>query len=92
MGVRNTTARGSGFVIDWKSSGEEPSPSERDIYLLTAAHVALPGYRIQVVFYPNPHDNEECTKLSALVVGRDIQSDLALLKVSTDSEFTPPSP
>jgi S1-C subfamily serine protease/ATP-dependent Clp protease adapter protein ClpS len=104
VGVRNTTARGSGFVIDWKESrddddnGEPSSSSEAHnaIYLLTAAHVALPGYRIQVVFYPNNIpllDNREIVKLSATVVGRDVQCDLALLKVSIENQqFTPPPP
>ncbi|KAL7502910.1 hypothetical protein ACHAXN_001481 [Cyclotella atomus] len=100
VGVRNTTARGSGFVIDWKENRDddddgEPSSAHNATYLLTAAHVALPGHRIQVVFYPNNNpllDDREIVKLSATVVGRDVQCDLALLKVSTESQsqFTPP--
>ena len=98
MGVRNTTARGSGFVVDFvpkdaKSSCEDGDSN--DIYLLTAAHVALPGYRIQVVFYMNQDDTSfEEILLSASVVRRDTLSDLALLRVHLpeDSMFTPPSP
>jgi S1-C subfamily serine protease len=97
LGVRNTTARGSGFVIDFsiENRAESDASSGDDcIYLLTAAHVALPGYRIQAVFYPNNNsENEESVLLPATVIGRDIQSDLALLKVNiTGSQFMSPRP
>lgn len=94
IGVRNTTARGSGFVVDWQQhervrSNDAP---EHVIYLLTAAHVAIPGYRIQVVFYLDSNDNQETTVLAAKVVGRDSSSDLALLEVPIGPDFTPPPP
>ena len=86
MGVRNTTARGSGFVIDVPSTTKQVDGND-SIYLLTAAHVALPGYRIQVVFYPN--NGESVVSSSATVIDRDVESDLALLQVNvTESQFT----
>ena len=49
VGVRNVTARGSGFVVDFDESNDGEVSCRRVVYLLTAAHVALPGHRIGVV-------------------------------------------
>jgi len=73
VGVRNFTSRGSGFVVDFDNDDDD------NIYLLTAAHVAAPGYRIEVVFFPT---NNNSTTHAATVIGRDTTSDLALLKIS----------
>lgn len=63
VGVRNTTARGTGFVV---------APGR----IMTASHVALPGWRLEVCF-----DDE---KYPATVVDRDDARDLALLQVDCD--------
>lgn len=87
VGVRNTTARGSGFVIDVPSVTKGVDGNDSIIYLLTAAHVVLPGYQIQVIFYPK--NDYSWVKSSAIVIGRDVESDLALLQVNiTESQFT----
>eukprot|EP00965_Chrysotila_dentata_P207051 6183898-Pleurochrysis_carterae.AAC.5 len=69
VGVRNSTAQGSGFAIshDGKS------------YLLTSAHVAAGGFKISVSL---PQD-DFVTKYEAELVGRaaDSRIDLALLKL-----------
>lgn len=45
MGVRNSTNRGTGFVVDFE--GDDTTDS---MYLLSAAHVAVaPGYQIESV-------------------------------------------
>ena len=64
-GVRNMTARGSGFVVDLMNS-------KNSTFLVTAAHVAAPGHDIQVVL------NEQT--LEATVIGRNVTLDLALLQ------------
>ncbi|KAL7489286.1 hypothetical protein ACHAW6_014877 [Cyclotella cf. meneghiniana] len=101
LGVRNTTARGSGFVVDFNLNDKNNDHGEayrRDVYLLTAAHVALPGHRIQVVFHEdrnnqNDYLNRESVSMPATVVGRNVPSDLALLRVHLDAEdFVPPPP
>ena len=87
LGVRNTTARGSGFVVDFNlndKNNDHGKAYRRDVYLLTAANVALPGHRIQVVFYEdrniqNDYLNHESVSMPATVVGRNVPSDLALL-------------
>jgi S1-C subfamily serine protease len=84
MGVRNMTSQGSGFVVDWK----DDSPERRSVYLLTAAHVAAPGLQLTVLF-----PSQGATPHSASVVGRNVQSDLALIRIdteATDLEFGKP--
>jgi S1-C subfamily serine protease len=66
IGVRNMTARGSGFVIDCNTLSTEYT------YLVTAAHVALPGFDIEIKL-------GETTR-PATVVGRNITLDLALIR------------
>lgn len=89
VGVRNSTARGSGFVVDFPPTstntgannangvGNDDAGRRRQdaIYLLTAAHVAAPGYRIEVLF------SNSTDSVAASVVGRNSRADLALLKV-----------
>ncbi|KAJ8609827.1 hypothetical protein CTAYLR_008130 [Chrysophaeum taylorii] len=62
-GVRNTTFRGSGVVV---RCGER-------VGVLTAAHVAMPGWRLEVMF--------DGVAAAATVVGREPESDLAFLEV-----------
>jgi S1-C subfamily serine protease/ATP-dependent Clp protease adapter protein ClpS len=101
LGVRNITARGSGFVIDFPTDAfaNETQSARGIIYLLTAAHVAMPGYRIQVVFKSGEEDEDgvdASISMPANVIGRDVSCDLALLRVNIDSApnmgFIPPSP
>jgi S1-C subfamily serine protease/ATP-dependent Clp protease adapter protein ClpS len=81
MGVRNMTSQGSGFVVDWKD--DYPSES-RSVYLLTAAHVAAPGLQLTVLF-----PSQGATPHSATVVGRNAQSDVALIRIElNDTEAT----
>lgn len=112
VGVRNITARGSGFVVDFPLNSESSTTDNTQdfddgrmsvdstkqvfahedattlVYLLTAAHVAAPGYRIEVVFSSPDAEGigEEgsfsgTTSIPASVVGRNDKSDLALLRV-----------
>eukprot|EP00957_Ditylum_brightwellii_P101465 7732615-Ditylum_brightwellii.AAC.1 len=103
VGVRNTTARGSGFVIDFSGQSDDMNDKEGGdiIHLLTAAHVAAPGYRIEVVFsspFSGTNENDDSSSVSfpASVIGRDSRADLALLRVNisddTTSLFSPPPP
>ena len=69
IGVRNSTARGSGFIIDLEHSDDY-------IYLLTAAHVASPGTRIEISFSGSGNNRRPAT-----VIGRNITLDLALIRV-----------
>ena len=66
-GVRNMTARGSGFVIDWAADSKTNST-----YIVTAAHVAVPGFGVDVVLGGQT--------LAAAVVARNTTLDLALLR------------
>mmetsp|Transcript_1162 Transcript_1162/g.3485 ORF Transcript_1162/g.3485 Transcript_1162/m.3485 type:complete len:302 (-) Transcript_1162:60-965(-) len=71
-GVRNTTLRGTGMVV---RAGER-------LGVLTAAHVALPGWRLEVSTASG--DTAEATLL-----GRDVDADLAFLAV--DRLAAPPA-
>lgn len=81
IGVRNSTARGSGFVVEV----DEALADELSIYILTAAHVAQPGHRIKVFLPPdgesNSSDPADLDLIPASVVARSPHADLALLKV-----------
>ena len=80
IGVRNMTSRGSGFVIDGKEFNlDEPNLST---YLITAAHVAAPGYDIELTFGTDK-------TIAAVVVHRNQTLDLALLKINKDAERAP---
>ena len=113
VGVRNTTTRGTGFVIDKNEvfkyvnettikagnsvtdGGNESTiknmdrnDQNDDIYIVTAAHVAAPGWDLQISL---PSDGRNCNgnnviRRKAMVVGRDIGLDLALLRVRCKDE------
>lgn len=86
QGVRNITARGSGFVIDpykyyvdddgneidYNNNNNEDEDDDTT-YLLTAAHVAAPGWKLQVTL--------DGATFDAAVVGRNQTLDLALIKM-----------
>jgi S1-C subfamily serine protease len=80
-GVRNMTSRGSGFVVDFNEQEDDPSTT----YVLTAAHVALPGYQISCQL----EGAEGLRQYPASIVGRNATLDLALLRLETDSKSFP---
>eukprot|EP00956_Cyclotella_meneghiniana_P024329 scaffold48767_cov67-Cyclotella_meneghiniana.AAC.3 len=93
-GVGNANSQGSGFIVEF---GEDDSTLDVDddmkdrCHILTSAHVAPPGWKVSVTF---PNDPEK--EYSAEVVGRKLNSDLALLLVETNADdnddypFPPP--
>ena len=96
-GVRKESSQGSGFVVAFDDSGMDDDDDDDDIikdrvHILTSAHVAPPGWKVSVTF-PNDPDRQ----YPATVVGRKLNSDLALLCVETvaddvddDYPFPPP--
>lgn len=96
-GVRKENSQGSGFVVAFDDSAmeeEEEDDSDRvkdRIFILTSAHVAPPGWKVSVTF---PSDPDK--QYPANVVGRKLNSDLALLCVEAfvedddDCPFPPP--
>lgn len=77
VGVRNMTSQGSAFVV-------EITPDH--VYLLTAAHVAAPGLSLLVSFpYPEKtltnQPQYQPNDIQATVMGRDIPSDVALIRI-----------
>jgi S1-C subfamily serine protease len=76
IGVRNSTAPGSGFVIDLVGRGDDDDYDYDCIYLLTAAHVASPGTRIEISFSNSENNNRR----PATVIGRNNTLDLALVR------------
>ena len=89
IGVRNITAVGSAFVVDFSNpydvvhsdaTNNENNEDDEHIFLLTAAHVAVPGHRIQIRF-PFLSDTNP---IPSKVIGRLIRSDLALLRIDRD--------
>ncbi|KAL7520478.1 hypothetical protein ACHAWX_005203 [Stephanocyclus meneghinianus] len=93
-GVGNANSQGSGFVVafDEDSVLDVDTDEMKDrCHVLTSAHVAPPGWKVSVTF-PNDPDKE----YSATVVGRKLNSDLALLRVETNADeneeypFPPP--
>ena len=96
-GVRKENSQGSGFVVAFDDSAMEDEEDDNDdemkdrVYILTSAHVAPPGWKVSVTF-PSDPDKEYPAK----VVGRKLNSDLALLCVETiadeddDYPFPPP--
>eukprot|EP00804_Cyclotella_cryptica_P009038 CCRYP_003140-RB/>CCRYP_003140-RB protein AED:0.02 eAED:0.02 QI:739/1/1/1/1/1/2/2540/751 len=93
-GVGNANSQGSGFVVafDEDSALDVDTDEMKDqCHILTSAHVAPPGWKVSVTF-PNDPDKE----YSATVVGRKLNSDLALLRVETSVDesdeypFPPP--
>lgn len=93
-GVRKENSQGSGFVVafdDGEGDDEDAYLKDR-VHILTSAHVAPPGWKVFVTFPGNPD-----RQYPATVVGRKLNSDLALLCVETiaddvdeDYPFPPP--
>lgn len=103
-GVRNMTTRGSGFVLRPNEyyyydddEEEENTLDNSTLYVITAAHVALPGYALEVTL-PNAgmtsSNNSNTTRdslfcpLTATVVARNTTLDLALLRLNIASNQT----
>lgn len=96
-GVRKENSQGSGFVVAFDDSAMEEEEDEDDdlvkdrVHILTSAHVAPPGWKVSVTFPGDPDKQYPAT-----VVGRKLNSDLALLCVETiaqedeDYPFPPP--
>ena len=95
-GVRKENSQGSGFVVAFDDSAMEDEDDDDDdmkdrVHILTSAHVAPPGWKVSVTFPGDPDKQYPAT-----VVGRKLNSDLALLCVETvvdeyeDYPFPPP--
>jgi len=98
VGKRNENSQGSGFVVEFDDGLDTDDDDSEDsqkirCHLLSSAHVAPPGWKITVSF---PSMDR---KFPATVVGRNLNSDLALLRVEVnenddeydeDLEFPPP--
>jgi S1-C subfamily serine protease len=97
-GVRKENSQGSGFVVafDDSTSGgddddDDDDPMKDRVHILTSAHVAPPGWKVSVTFPGDPDKQYPAT-----VVGRKLNSDLALLCVEAaadendDYPFPPP--
>jgi len=93
-GVRKESSQGSGFVVAFDDSkdddDDEDDETKDSVYILTSAHVAPPGWKVSVTFPSDPDKQYPAT-----VVGRKLNSDLALLCVETvvdddDYPFPPP--
>lgn len=80
-GVRNMTARGSGFIVNG------PAANKNTTYLVTAAHVAAPGYNVQVALGDQP--DSPC---SATLLARNLTLDLALLSFESSRLSQVPLP
>jgi S1-C subfamily serine protease len=72
-GVRNTTSKGSGFVVEVR---------DNYVYILTAAHVAAPGLGLTVSFPGAPGET------TATLMKRSVPSDLALIRIPDDKTRT----
>jgi hypothetical protein len=100
--VRKENSQGSGFVVAFDDSAmeeeeeeneddDEEGPMKDRVHILTSAHVAPPGWKVSVTFPGDPDKQYPAT-----VVGRKLNSDLALLCVETIAEehddypFPPP--
>lgn len=90
-GVRNENSQGSGFVVEFDDSSDSDVEEVDRCFILTSAHVAPPGWKVSVTF---PSDPEK--QYPATVVGRKLNSDLALLSVecsiddNDEDPFPPP--
>lgn len=89
IGVRNMTNRGSGFILApgeiddllLGSTGDDTGDS-KGTYVITAAHVAAPGYSIEVTLPRNTgNESVASTTYPATVVARNTTLDLALLRM-----------
>lgn len=70
--IRKATSLGSGFIIDYRNNG--------DAYVVTNNHVIKDADEVYVIL----HDD---TRMKAEIVGRDAKTDLAVLKVHTDTKL-----
>lgn len=93
-GVRMENSQGSGLVVafdDFKDDDEDEDEMTDRVHILTSAHVAPPGWKVSVTFPGDPGKQYPAT-----VVGRKLNSDLALLCVETvvddDEEYPFPPP
>lgn len=97
-GVRKENSQGSGFIVAFDDTATNDIDDEDDVdfkdraYILTSAHVAPPGWKVSVTFPGDPDKQYPAT-----VVGRKLNSDLALLCVETvaddeDDEYPFPPP
>ncbi|KAL7550346.1 hypothetical protein ACHAWF_015047 [Thalassiosira exigua] len=100
-GVRKENSQGSGFVVAFDDGGVDEEEDDDDdddgfekdrVHVLTSAHVAPPGWKVSVTFPDDPNKQYPAT-----VVGRKLNSDLALLRVEAvvededdDYPFPPP--
>lgn len=95
-GVRKENSQGSGFVVafdDFSIDEDDDDDELKDrVHILTSAHVAPPGWKVSVTFPGDPDKQYPAT-----VVGRKLNSDLALLCVESvaddvddDYPFPPP--
>jgi S1-C subfamily serine protease len=73
------TARGSGFVVEFDAAKNDEQ-SDDCMYLVTAAHVALPGYDIEATFFSTGNSTTTSRVLPATVVARNASLDLALVR------------
>ena len=88
VGVRNTTALGSGFIVDFSKYNPYDTIEDSHIFLITAAHVALPGHTIFIRFpLDNEGENMNTDSIPAKVIGRQTTSDLALLRINKKDLF-----
>lgn len=69
---RRATSLGSGFIIDYKKNG--------DTYIVTNNHVIQDADEITAILQDN-------TRLDAEIVGRDVKTDIAVLKVKSTKKL-----
>ncbi len=74
---RKATSLGSGFIIDGGAGNAKTGP-----LVVTNNHVIENADEIKVILSDN-------TKLDAELMGRDLKTDLAVLRVKTDRKLTP---
>lgn len=90
----NKTRIGTGFIVDFEKYLNSNNLNRGDksdyVFLLTAAHVAAPGFRIQLrfPFY------DDIPPINARIIGRQMTTDLALLRIYRQEIFPyiPPLP
>ena len=70
---RLATSLGSGFVIDYKSNG--------DTFIVTNNHVVQDADEVNAIL-------QDGTRLAAEIVGRDGKTDIAVLKVKSNSKLS----
>ena len=69
---RRATSLGSGFIIDYKSNG--------DTFIITNNHVVQDADEVTAIL-------QDGTRLEAEIVGRDVKTDLAVLKVKSHKKL-----